>query len=254
MTPAQPRLPPGYRLVFYDTLDSTNEEAKRLARTAAKEGTLVWALEQTAGRGRRGRAWASPPGNLYASLILRPQCPVDRAAQLGFVAALAVGDTLAATCEKPLDALSYKWPNDVLLHDCKVAGILLESELGEGEFPKFVVLGVGINLVSSPRETEFPATSIAEQGLGTVSPSSALEEFASHFRAWMERWREEGFAPIRAAWRARATALGRSIRVRLEPTTLHGRFIDIDQHGALLLETAGARRCIAAGEVFPVTL
>jgi BirA family biotin operon repressor/biotin-[acetyl-CoA-carboxylase] ligase len=240
--------------VFYDTVDSTNEEAKRLARSAAEEGTLVWALEQTAGRGRRGRAWASPPGNLYASLILRSQCPVDRAAQLGFVAALAVGDTLDATCEKPLDRLSYKWPNDVLLSDRKIAGILLESELGEGEFPKFVVVGIGINLVSSPRETEFPATSIAEQGLGAVSPRSALEGFASHFRAWTERWRKEGFAPIRAAWRARATALGESIRVRLEPATLHGRFIDIDQHGALLLETAGALRRIAAGEVFPATL
>jgi BirA family transcriptional regulator, biotin operon repressor / biotin---[acetyl-CoA-carboxylase] ligase len=253
MTPPQPRLSAAYRLVFYATLDSTNEEAKRLARSAAEEGTLVWALEQTAGRGRRGRTWASPPGNLYTSLILQPRCPVDRAAQLGFVAALAVGDTLASTCEKPLDALSYKWPNDVLLRDCKVAGILLESEFGEGEFPKFVVIGVGINLVSSPRETEFPATSIAEQGLGTVSPRSALEEFARHFRAWMERWLDEGFAPIRAAWRARAAALGDPIRVRLERTTLHGRFIDIDQHGALLLETAGARRCIAAGEVFPVT-
>ena len=254
MTPPQPRLPATYRLVFYDTLDSTNEEAKRLARTASEDGTLVWALEQTAGRGRRGRAWASPPGSLYASLILRPQCPVDRAAQLGFVAALAVGDSLDATCEKPLDRLSYKWPNDVLLSDRKIAGILLESELGEGEFPKFVVVGIGINLVSSPRETEFPATSIAEQGLGAVSPRSALEGFASHFRAWTERWRKEGFAPIRAAWRARATALGESIRVRLEPATLHGRFIDIDQHGALLLETAGALRRIAAGEVFPATL
>ena len=254
MTPPRLRLPAAYRLVFYDTVDSTNEEAKRLARSAAEEGTLIWALEQTAGRGRRGRAWASPPGNLYASLILRSQCPVDRAAQLGFVAALAVGDTLDATCEKPLDRLSYKWPNDVLLSDRKIAGILLESELGEGEFPKFVVVGIGINLVSSPRETEFPATSIAEQGLGAVSPRSALEGFASHFRAWTERWRKEGFAPIRAAWRARAKALGESIRVRLEPTTLHGRFIDIDQQGALLLETAGALRRIAAGEVFPATL
>ena len=254
MTPPRLRLPAAYRLGFYDTVDSTNEEAKRLARSAAEEGTLIWALEQTAGRGRRGRAWASPPGNLYASLILRPQCPLDRAAQLGFAAALAVGDTLTSTCEQPLDRLFYKWPNDVLLHDRKVAGILLESELGVGEFPKFVVVGIGINLVSSPRETEFPATSIAEQGLGTVSPSSALEGFADHFRAWTERWRKEGFAPIRAAWRARAKALGESIRVRLEPATLHGRFIDIDQHGALLLETAGALRRIAAGEVFPATL
>ena len=253
MTPPQPRLPAAYRLVFYESVDSTNDEAKRLAHGAAKEGTVVWGREQTAGRGRRGRAWASPPGNLYASLILRPRCPLDQAAQLGFVAALAVGDTLAWTLETRPDGLSYKWPNDVLLRGRKIAGILLESELGEGEAPKFVVVGVGINLVSSPRDTEFPATSIAEENLGTVSPGAALEGFARHFQAWVERWREEGFAPIRAAWRAHAMALGEPIRVRLGPATLHGRFIDIDQHGALLLESAGELRRIAAGEVFPVT-
>jgi len=253
MTLARPRLSAAYRLVRYDTVGSTNEEAKRLARAAAAEGTLVWAFQQTAGRGRRGRAWASPPGNLYTSVVLRPQCPVDQAAQLGFVAALAVGDTLTSTTEKQLDTLSYKWPNDVLLSGRKTAGILLESELGENEVLEFVVVGVGINLLSSPRETEFPATSIAEEDLGTVSPSAALEGFAHHFQAWAARWRETGFGPIRTAWRARAMALGETIRVRLEPATLHGRFIDIDQQGALLLESAGELRRIAAGEVFPVT-
>ena len=107
MTPPQPRLPAAYRLALYDTVDSTNDEAKRLARAAAEEGTLVWGIEQTAGRGRRGHTWASPPGNLYASLILRPRCPIDKAAQLGFVAALAVGDTLGSTSERRLDGLSY---------------------------------------------------------------------------------------------------------------------------------------------------
>ena len=253
MTLARPRLAAAYRLIRYDTLGSTNEEAKRLARTAAAEGTLVWAFQQTAGRGRRGRARTSPPGNLYASLILRPQCPLDQAAQLSFVAALAVGDTLTSTTQKQLDALSYKWPNDVLLRGRKIAGILLDSELGGGEVPEFVVVGVGINLLSSPRNTEFPATSIAEEDLGTVSPAAALEGFARHLQAWVERWREEGFAPIRAAWRAHAMALGEPIRVRLEHATLHGRLIDIDQHGALLLESVGELRRIAAGEVFPVT-
>ena len=253
MTRFQPTLPQGYRLVFCESIDSTNDEAKRLARAAAAEGTLVWAFQQTAGRGRRGRAWASPPGNLYTSVVLRPQCPVDQAAQLGFVAALAVGDTLTSTTEKQLDTLSYKWPNDVLLSGRKTAGILLESELGEDEVLEFVVVGVGINLLSSPRDTEFPATSIAEEDLGTVSPSAALEGFARHFQAWAERWRNTGFGPIRTAWRARAMALGETIRVRLEPATLHGRFIDIDQQGALLLESAGELRRIAAGEVFPVT-
>jgi len=253
MTRFQPTLPQGYGLVFCESIGSTNDEAKRLARNGAPEGTLVWALEQTVGRGRRGRVWVSPPGNLYASLILRPRCPIDQAAQLGFVAALAVGATLASTLEKRLDGLSYKWPNDVLLRGRKIAGILLESELGEDETLEFVVVGVGINLVSSPRDTEFPATSIAEEDLGTVSPSAALEGFASHFQAWEGRWREEGFALIRTAWRAHAMARGEPILVRLEPATLHGRFIDIDQHGALLLESAGELRRVAAGEVFPVT-
>ena len=252
MTRFRPTLPQGYRLVFYDTVDSTNDQAKRLARAAAEEGTLVWGIEQTAGRGRRGHTWASPPGNLYASLILRPRCPIDKAAQLGFVAALAVGDTLGSTSERRLDGLSYKWPNDVLLRGRKIAGILLESELGEGEAPEFVIVGVGINLVASPRDVAFPATSIAEEDLGTISPGAALEGFACHFQAWAERWREEGFAPIRSAWRAHATALGEPIRVRLERATLHGRFIDIDHHGALLLESAGELRRVAAGEVFPL--
>jgi BirA family biotin operon repressor/biotin-[acetyl-CoA-carboxylase] ligase len=256
MTGLQPRLPPAYRLLRYDTVGSTNDEAKCLARAGAEEGTVVWALEQTAGRGRRGRVWASPRDNLYVSVIVRPDCPVKRAAQLGFVAALAVGDTLGMTLGATagrLEGLSYKWPNDVLVHGRKIAGILLESQLGEGPTPEFVVVGVGINLASAPGDAEFPATSIDEEGLGHVLPADALGRFAHHFQAWVERWREDGFAPVRMAWRARAMSLGEAIRVRLEAATLHGRFIDIDQHGALLLESAGELRHISAAEIFPTT-
>jgi BirA family biotin operon repressor/biotin-[acetyl-CoA-carboxylase] ligase len=246
----QSRLPQAYRVVRYDTVGSTNDEAKRLAREGAGEGTLVWAIEQTAGRGRRGHSWASPPGNLYASLILRPDTPVGRAAQLGFVAALAIGDTFGAITGQP-DGLSYKWPNDVLVYSRKIAGILLESELGEGEIPEFVIVGVGINLVSSPRDAPHPATSIAEQGLRPLSPQDALEEFARNFDAWERRWCEHGFAPVRTAWLARAMSLGQPIRVQLQTATLYGRFLDIDQQGALLLESAGVLRRISAGEIFP---
>jgi BirA family biotin operon repressor/biotin-[acetyl-CoA-carboxylase] ligase len=251
MSQLHPMLPRGYRLVSYDSIGSTNEVAIRLARNGAAEGTFVWALEQTAGRGRRGRPWISPPGNFYASLILRPDCPPGRAAQLGFVAALAIGEALRATLPQ-VERLAYKWPNDVLLDGRKLAGILLESEMMASDRLNFVVLGIGVNLAASPRDTEFPATSISEAGLGTVAPEVMLEEFARHFQLWDCRWRADGFSAVRTAWLADAAlACGGPIRVRLDTTTLYGRLLDVDEDGTLLLDTAGECRRIAAGEVFP---
>ena len=247
----QASLPAGYRLIAYDSIGSTNDEAKRLAREGAAEGTLVWALEQTAGRGRRGRAWVSPPGNFYASLILRPDCPASRAAQLGFVAALAVGGALRAILPR-IGRLTFKWPNDVLIDGRKIAGVLLESETIAPERLDFVVVGVGVNLTASPQGMEFPATSIVGAGLGEVMPEVMLAEFVVHFRSWSLRWQAEGFAPVRAAWMAAAAiARGEPIRVRLGALGLCGRFLDIDHEGNLLLDCAGECRRIAAGEVFP---
>jgi BirA family biotin operon repressor/biotin-[acetyl-CoA-carboxylase] ligase len=251
MTKSQPRLPPGYRLLCHDSVGSTNDEAKRLASGGAEEGTLVWAREQTAGRGRRGRAWCSPRGNLYLSLILRPGCSVGSAAQLGFVAALAVGGALREILPR-IERLAYKWPNDVLIDSHKIAGVLLESETVAPAKLNFVVVGVGVNLAASPQGTEFPASSIIEEGLGKVMPEVMLEGFAAHFRWWTTRWRAEGFAPVRAAWSAAAAiARGEPVRVRLESRALCGRFLDLDHDGNLLLDCAGEYRRIAAGEVFP---
>jgi BirA family biotin operon repressor/biotin-[acetyl-CoA-carboxylase] ligase len=252
MTPVPPRLPASHRLVFCETVGSTSDEAKRLAREGASEGTMIWALEQTAGRGRRGRPWVSPRGNLYASLILRPACPPDRAAQLGFAAALAVGDALRQLAPE-LGGLACKWPNDVLVNGRKIAGILLESEVGEHENIAFLVVGVGVNLVSAPVGAEFPAISVAGAGCRPPEPAAALEAFAHHFDRWAQCWRAEGFDPLRTAWRARAVGFGEPIRVRLETVTLQGRFADIDQQGVLLLDTPDGRRHISAGDVFPVT-
>lgn len=250
MSEAASSLPTGYRLRSYATIGSTNDEAKRLARAGAPEGTLVWAAEQTAGRGRRGRHWASPPGNLYLSLILRPGGAPGQAAQLGFVAALGlyVGlDDLAGLGPR----LRCKWPNDLLLDGRKLAGILLESETTASGAVDFVVIGTGVNLASSPAESEYPATSLAEAGTATVSPASLLEGFVREFDRWLARWREEGFAPVRGAWLARASGIGEDIRVRLERMTLTGRFVDLDETGALLLDGAEGLRRVAAGDVFP---
>jgi BirA family biotin operon repressor/biotin-[acetyl-CoA-carboxylase] ligase len=250
MNQAEPRLPEDFLLHRYETLGSTNDEARRLARARAPEGTLVWSLAQSAGKGRRGRVWMSPPGNLYLSLVQRPAGPPARAAQLGFVAAIALGDALDRLAG-PVPGLRYKWPNDLLIDGRKIAGILLESETTATGTADFVIIGIGVNLISAPRDVEFPATSLAEAGCDGVTPPQLLEAFAHCFAGWAGHWREEGFAPVRAAWLRRASGLGEGIRVRLERHTFGGRFLDLDHDGALLLDGAEGRRRIAAGEVFP---
>jgi len=250
MTEAEPTLPEGFRLCHYATLGSTNGEAKALARAGAPDGTLVWADEQTAGRGRRGRVWLSPPGNLYLSLVMRPAGAPSRAAQLGFVAALGLGDALAALAGPALH-LRYKWPNDLLANGRKFAGILLESETSANDSVDFVVVGIGVNIVCAPGDVEFPATSLIAEGVAGVTPPVLLEGFARHFEGWARRWGEAGFAPLRMAWLARASGLGERVRVRLERSTLFGRFLDLDDDGALVLDAAEGRRRIAAGDVFP---
>jgi BirA family biotin operon repressor/biotin-[acetyl-CoA-carboxylase] ligase len=245
------KLPPGYQLVRYDSVGSTNDEAKRLARDGAREGTVVWAREQTAGRGRLGHVWVSPPGNLYTSLILCPDCPPRRAAQLGFVAALAVGAALDALLPR-LEGLFYKWPNDILVNGRKLAGMLLESEMTNPDKLAFLILGVGINLASSPRLAEYPATSLSEEGLGEIPSVVMLEEFCGRFHFWQKRWTKEGFAPVRAVWLTRAASHRELIEVRLKTGTLHGRFLDIDDEGALLLEDTTGQHRVTAGEVFLV--
>jgi BirA family transcriptional regulator, biotin operon repressor / biotin---[acetyl-CoA-carboxylase] ligase len=250
MSAATPALPPGFCLYRYATLGSTNDEARRLAQAGAAAGAVVWAAEQTAGRGRRGRAWASPPGNLYLSLLLRPAGSPARAAQLGFVAAVALGEALDRLAGPDL-ALRFKWPNDVLAGGRKLAGILLESAAGADGQLDFVIIGLGVNLVSAPPSLEFPATSLADQGVAGITPAMLIEGFAGDFAAWAGRWEAQGFAPLRAAWLRRAIGLGEAVRVRLDRLTLDGRFADLDQDGALLLDGADGRRRIAAGDVFP---
>jgi BirA family biotin operon repressor/biotin-[acetyl-CoA-carboxylase] ligase len=245
-----PLLPADFHLHRFAAVGSTNDEAKALARAGAPNGTLVWADEQTAGRGRRGRVWHSPPGNLYLSLLLRPDAEPARVAQLGFVAALGVGEALAALTGPALD-LSYKWPNDVLVSGKKLAGILLESETAAVGKVDFVVVGVGVNLAAAPGGVELKATSLAAEGFPGVSPAALLAGFIRAFDIWHRRWRSDGFAPVRAAWLAGANGLGAAIRVRLESAALDGRFLDLDDEGALVLDTTGGRRRIAAGEVFP---
>ncbi len=247
-----PRLPAAYNLIALESVGSTNEEAKRLAaqgEDAAPDGTLVWAREQTAGRGRRGREWMSPAGNLFTSLILRPDVPLARMAELSFVASLAVYDALG-TLSEPGHQVHLKWPNDILLNEKKVAGLLLESEsAGKGEGAGWVVLGMGLNVGWHPENTDYPATSLRfEQWPTTVE--QALEAYARSFLGWATRWVDEGFGPVRRNWLYRCKGQGEAIEVRLADTTLKGIFKNLDDDGALVLDQDGVTRRITAGDVY----
>jgi len=246
-----PRLPPAFRLVALETVESTNAEAVRQAAEGAEDGTLVWARSQTAGRGRQGREWTSPKGNLYLSLVLRPDCEIAQAAQLGFVAALAVAEAVGSVAP-PLVETTFKWPNDVLFNSRKGAGILLESSLSPDARLDWLVLGVGINVASHPGETSFPATSLSyEAGLDEDSVVELLEAFCRSFLNWTNRWLDDGFAPIRETWLQHAVKRGEVIEVRFPDETLTGTFTDLDPKGRLVLTLPdGAVRTISAGDVY----
>lgn len=237
---SMPVLPDGWTLVALESVGSTNDEAIRHADAGAPEGTVVWAREQSGGRGRRGRNWASPVGNLYSSTILRPACLAQRAAELGFVAALAVGDLVP-----PNRNVRLKWPNDVLVDGGKVAGILLESAIGQDGLVEHVVAGIGVNVTFAPQlpEMRYPGAALG----GTVE--AALEGLTRALAARLAQWRHDGFETVRREWLEKAGPLGAEVDVRLGEGLLRGRFAGLDREGALLLDTAEGPRKIVSGEL-----
>ena len=242
-------LPPGYALIALDEAGSTNDEARERAARGAPEGTVVWARVQRAGRGRRGRSWVSPPGNLYFSVILRPACEARSVAQLSFVAALAVLDLVDRSVP---GRARCKWPNDVLVDGGKVAGILLESALGPGGRVDLVVLGIGVNLASHPGiEGPIPSTSLADAGAMTLAPEEALSSVLAALARRRREWETQGFAAVRSAWLGRAHGLGGPVTVANGERRLAGVFEGLDEGGALVLaQPGGERLSIAAGDVF----
>lgn len=242
-----PGLPPFFRLVPLEVCGSTNDEARQLAQNGAPEGTLVWARRQEYGRGRRGRAWSSPEGNLFMSLVLRPAVPPGQAAQVSFVAAVALGEAVSALIP---GAPRLKWPNDVLIDGAKSAGILLESEPGRAGAVDWLVLGIGVNVHHFPPDLEYQATSLAAAGAAGVSVETVLERVAASFQAWYQRWLAQGFAPVRAAWLNAAHGLGGPVTVRLSEESFTGHFVDLDAGGALLVETPAGLRTVTAGDIF----
>lgn len=245
------KLPAGYGVAAYGEVDSTNEEAKRRAAEGMAGPTWFIARSQSAGKGRRGRAWVSEPGNLYASLLLRPGGSAAEAALLSFAAALAVAEAIEEVTGVT-HKLCCKWPNDVLYGGKKISGILLESASSKEGALDWLVIGMGLNLAHFPPQTSYPATSIAAEGFAGITTPDLFAALARRLDGWLETWRQQGFPPVREAWLARAAGLGEAMVARTGSEDVAGRFKGLAPGGALLIETEdGSLREIFAGDVFP---
>lgn len=226
---------------------STNADLLTLARDGViEDGVWLRAEQQTDGRGRQGRAWRSPPGNLYASTIVRIAPHDPPAPGLALVAAVALEETIRSLLPDPR-GLRLKWPNDLLFDDAKLSGILLERA---GDH---VVVGIGVNVAHHPALDERATTSLHAHH-ARIDVAELLERLADRFTAWLATWRGRGIAPVAAQWSARAHPAGTILSVRLpDGAVLEGAFAGLDADGALLLSGRdGARHVVHAGDVFLV--
>ncbi len=231
-----------WRIESFDTLESTQELVKQRAVDGEAEGLVAQALEQSGGKGRHGREWVSPKGNLYLSILLGPECSASEAAQLSFAAALAVSQTIDEyITDKSMKVL--KWPNDVFLDGKKCAGILLETELNESGDVEWLVLGVGINIVSAP-DIGVAVQDYTEQEIN-------LEEFRDHFLAHLSSYKEKEFSEVRGLWLKHAHKPGTKLQIKLGNREEAGYFHDIDEAGNLLLRGEDDEiHTISAGDVY----
>lgn len=253
----------GYRLASFDAIGSTNTEA--LAAAAAGDPGGIWfaALQQTEGRGRRGRQWMSPPGNLAASLLIVPDASPDIVATLGFVAGVALNRALSTILPNGMvrigidgadgadgrSRIALKWPNDVLADGAKLAGILLEaSKTPTGGTA--IVVGCGVNVVAAPEGVPYPATSLTTLGV----QRTAEDVFESLSDAWVETfalWDDgRGVPAILEQWRGSAAGIGAPVAVSQDGVVRRGIFETIDSSGRLIIrDDDGARFPITAGDV-----
>ncbi len=222
----------GQKIVYYETVHSTMDEAFELGVEGAPEGTVVCAEGQTKGRGRLGRSWASPKGKgIYMSIILRPQLSPSEVARLTLLCAVAVSEAIKkVTGLEP----AIKWPNDLMVDNLKLAGILTELS-AEVDQVKFVVVGIGLNVNSSTSQLPFGGTSIKTVLQKSFSRVEIIQEILRAFERWYERLKKEGFSPVVHQWKELSLTLGRRIRIVDPAGTTEGEAFDIDKDGGLLI-------------------
>ena len=230
-----------YTIRHFESIGSTNDELRRLAAEGAPSGTVIHADEQITGRGRMARKWFSPPGNLYVSILVRTGMPSARTPELAFVTSVAVAETVRSLVP-PRVPIRLKWPNDVLVNDAKISGVLLEQA------DDAVIIGIGLNILLAPAVDGYLTTTIAAQG-GIATVDGARDILLDRFRRYITLWAADGFAPIRAAWLGLAHEVGSELRVSRLSGMVVGRFAGLDLDGALLLDTQEGQIRVLAGDV-----
>jgi BirA family transcriptional regulator, biotin operon repressor / biotin---[acetyl-CoA-carboxylase] ligase len=237
----------GHLLIANTEVASTMDEA-RLLSGAIHSPVWVTATAQTGGRGRHGRNWVSPPGNLYATLFLPRPCVAARGPELSFIAGLALHDAAAALLGTHAPTLKLKWPNDLLIGKAKCAGLLLEGLTRGDQFD--VLIGFGVNIAHAPEDTPYPATNLA--GINnSVTIAAFLAALSDAMQKRLEQWHGlGGFAAIRSAWLERAAFLHEQITLRLPSGPITGQFQGLDASGRLILSTSAGQHVIDAGDLF----
>ncbi|MBS0272205.1 MAG: biotin--[acetyl-CoA-carboxylase] ligase [Proteobacteria bacterium] len=232
---------------FFDTLSSTMDEARSRVLQGIEEGSVIVAIQQSNGRGRRGRAWESPPGNLYLTYITYAKTSFSKAPQLSFVACVAAGQELRSILP-PTHSLTYKWPNDLLLNGKKVGGFLLEAVEIPTRNEIGYLIGCGLNLKTYPDQVRYPATTFQSEGI-YLSLEEVLLGLSSSLQRYISLWQKEEFPAIQALWMEHAANLGKEISVDFEGQLTEGIFEGIDEEGLLVLKTSKGRIKLMAGEI-----
>jgi BirA family biotin operon repressor/biotin-[acetyl-CoA-carboxylase] ligase len=237
-----------FRLECHAALDSTSTTLKQRAEAGEAEGLAIQALRQSAGRGRQGRGWESAPGNLYLSALLRPEMPLREAPQWSFVAAVALAETLLPLLSETARP-SLQWPNDVLLHGGKIAGILVETGITADHGLDWICIGIGVNITNKPDLPDRATSCLAEYLPNPPTPQALATALLQQLAHWHEIRLRHGFAPIRDAWLRHGPAIGAAVSVRRDGALTEGTFAGLSPEGALMLAKGREVQLILAGEI-----
>jgi BirA family biotin operon repressor/biotin-[acetyl-CoA-carboxylase] ligase len=237
-----------FRLECHEVLESTSTLLKQRAEAGAEEGLAIQALRQSAGRGRQGRGWDSPAGNLYLSVLLRPAVALRDAPQWSFVAAVALAETLKPLLPKAARP-TLKWPNDLLLDSAKAAGILVETGVATNNALDWICIGMGVNIATKPTLPDRATACLAEFLPAPPAPEGLAAQLLQNLAHWHDLRLAQGFAPIRDAWLRHAPAMGAPVSVKRDGALIEGRFAGLSPEGGLLLAKANEVQLILAGEV-----